>query len=182
MRIVLLLAALFVAAPAAAQDTYSTLNAPATGADVTAAVAAEASARASAMVTMAASIPTASTTVPPSVSDTGATGTTTTVYALANHTHASKARKGRVQVPASGTLAIVFPLAFSGTPVCSVTAEATAGDTNVVNAQIDGTPTTIGMTIRITRTQQSAVALIGLTILSVPTQVATWAHYLCLEP
>lgn len=131
-----------------------------------------------------AKIPTASTTTPPGVSDSGSTGTMTSIYALANHTHASKARKGRLLIPATGTLAVTFSSSFTAgvVPLCSVTAEAAAGDTNVVNAQIDGTPTATGMTIRITRTAQSAVALLGLTILSVPTQIATYAHYICLEP
>lgn len=129
-----------------------------------------------------AKIPTPSTIAPPAVTDAGAQGTMTTIYALANHTHASKARKGRVLVPNTGTLAVTFSTAFTTVPVCSVTAEATAGDTNVVNAQIDGSPTATNMTIRITRTAQSAVALLGLTVLSVPTQVATYAHFICLEP
>lgn len=131
---------------------------------------------------VAVAVPTASSVVPPGVADSGTAGTMTGIYALANHTHASKARKGRVLVPAAGTLAVTFGSPFAGTPVCATSAEATAGDTNVVNAQLDGTPTTTGMTIRITRTAQSVVALLGLTILSVPTQVATYAHYICIEP
>lgn len=128
-------------------------------------------------------VPTAATTTPPSVADSSATGTMTTVYALANHTHASKARKGRVLVPVAGFLDVTYSTPFgSSPPICAVTAETTSGDTNVVNAQIDGTPTMNGMRVRITRTAITAVSLLGLNILSVPSQVATWTHYVCLEP
>lgn len=136
------------------------------------------------VATMAATIPTPASTVPPGVSDSGSAGNMTSIYALANHTHASKARKGRVLVPAAGFLDVTFSTPFTTgvTPLCAVTAEATLGDTNVVNAQIDGTPTASAARFRITRTSQSVVALIGLTVLSVPTQVATYVHFICLEP
>lgn len=156
-----------VAAPLHAQNTYSSLAPPVTIEQLNA---------------VAATIPTAASSVPPGVADSGAIGASAMVYARADHTHASKARKGRVLVPLTGTLAVTFSPAFSGVPICVANAEATAGDTNVVNAQIDGTPTASGMTIRITRTAQSVVALLGLTILSVPTQIATYAHYICVEP
>lgn len=130
-----------------------------------------------------AAIPTASTSAPPSVADSSATGTMTSQYALANHTHASKARKGRVLVPVAGTFDVVFGTAFTtGAPLCSVVAETAPGDANVVNAQIDGQTTTTGFRLRITRTQITVASLLGLTILSVPTQVATYAHYICIEP
>lgn len=129
-----------------------------------------------------AQIPTPSSTMPPGVTDSGSPGTLTTIYALANHTHASKARKGRVLTPAAGFLDVTFSTPFTTTPVCAVTAETTSGDTNVVNAQIDGAPTATGMRVRITRTAVTAVALLGLSVLSVPTQVATYTHYICLEP
>lgn len=141
-----------------------------------------AQAKATADAAMAA-VPQPATSAPPGVTDTGATGTQTSVYALANHTHASKARKGRVLVPVAGFSDVTFTNPFAASPpVCAVTAETTAGDTNVVNAQIDGTPTMTGMRVRITRTAITAVSLLGLNILSVPSQVATWAHYVCLEP
>ncbi len=165
-----LLAALLVTGPAAAQ-----LNNP-PSLDVSG------MATAGQLAAVQASIPTASTTAPPSVADAGAVGSMTSVYALANHTHGSKARKGRVLIPASGTLAVSFNQVFVNTPVCATTAETTSGDTNVVNAQIDGTPTTTSMTLRITRTAVTNATLLGLNILSVPTQVATYAHYICLEP
>lgn len=129
-------------------------------------------------------LPVAATSAPPAVADSSATGSMTQQYALANHTHASKARKGRVLVPVAGFTDVAFSTPFSaGTaPLCAVTAEATAGDTNVVNAQIDGVTTANGLRIRITRTAITAASLLGLNILSVPTQVATYAHYICIEP
>lgn len=130
------------------------------------------------------SIPAAANTAPPSVADTSATGTMTQVYALANHTHASKARKGRVLVPVAGFTDVTFGTAFTGgtSPLCVTTAETTAGDTNVVNAQIDGVTTATGFRMRVTRTAITVASLLGLSILSVPTQVATYAHYVCIEP
>lgn len=129
-------------------------------------------------------IPTPSTTTPPSVADASATGTMTTVYALANHTHASKARKGRVVVPTTGFFDVTFGTPFTAgvAPLCAVVAETTAGDTNVVNAQIDGATTSTGLRIRITRTAITVASLLGLNILSVPAQIATAAHYICIEP
>lgn len=129
-------------------------------------------------------MPQPATVPPPSVADSGAIGTTPTRYALENHTHASKARKGRILVPVSGVFDVAFSMPFpsGNAPLCVTTAETTAGDTAVVNTQIDGATSSTGFRIRITRTQQSVVALLGLTILSVPTQIATYAHYICIEP
>jgi hypothetical protein len=128
-------------------------------------------------------LPIPATSAPPSVADASTAGTMTTIYALANHTHASKARKGRVLVPSSGFLDVTYSTPFSSSPpICAVTAETASGDANVVNAQIDGTPTMTGMRVRVTRTAITVASLLGLSILSVPAQVATLAHYVCLEP
>lgn len=134
------------------------------------------------MSDVTAAMPKPSTSAPPSVADSSVTGTQTTTYALANHTHASKARRTRVLVPASGVLDVTFSTPFTSAPVCSVTAETTLGDTNVVNAQMDGTPTMTGMRIRITRTAVTNATLLSLNILSVPAQIATYAHWICIEP
>lgn len=152
----------FMLAPTAAAQQVSSLSPPVSPAD----------------------IPQPSTIPPPSVADTGAAGTMTMQYALANHTHASKARKGRVLVPVSGIFDVTFGVPFTAgvAPLCAVTAETTAGDTNVVNAQIDGVTTATGLRIRITRTQITVASLLGLSVLSVPTQIATYAHYICIEP
>jgi len=132
-----------------------------------------------------ATIPTGATTAPPSVSDTGTVGTQTMVYALANHTHASKIRKIRAQTAADGTYTFTYPTAFAAgvTPICEATAETVSGVTDVINAQINGTPTNTAAQIIVTRTQRSVVSLIGLTVLSIPTQPGvTWVHIACLEP
>lgn len=89
------------------------------------------------------------------------------------------AQKVRIQTASDGTLTWTYPVAFPSSyiPRISVVAEATAGTTDVVNVQIDGTPTNTQAKFRVTRTQQSVVALLGLTILSVPASVgATWLH------
>jgi hypothetical protein len=130
-------------------------------------------------------VPTASTTVPPGVSDSGATGTMTSVYALANHTHASKARKIIATSAADGTYAWTFTTPFTaGTvPICTAVAEVAAGVTDVVNVQLVGTPTATAVNLLVNRTQRSVVSLIGLTVLSVPSSPgATRIHAICLEP
>lgn len=171
MRAIVAPAAFLLATPAAAQVAYPPVDASqmATKAEVSA---------------VQAQIPTPATAAPPSVADAGTPGNTTTVYALANHTHASKARKGRVLVPVAGFTDVVFSTAFTTgvVPLCAVTAETSSGDTNVVNSQIDGVTTATGLRIRITRTAVTVSALLGLSILSVPTQVATYAQYICIEP
>lgn len=161
------LALALLATPAAAQDTHSSLFGPATQEQMDA---------------LAAAMPTPSVSVPPSVSDTGSVGTTTLSYALANHTHASKARKGRVTTAADGTVTVTLAPAFSGVPVCAVVAEATAGETNIVNAQIDGQPTTSQLKVRVNRSAAQLVGLLSLTINVVQPSVATVVDYICIEP
>lgn len=80
------------------------------------------------------------------------------------------AQRIRATTAADGTFTWTFPTPFaSGTqPKIALVAEAPAGSTDVINAQVDGTPTNTQVKVRVTRTQQSVVALLGLTILSVP--------------
>lgn len=170
LSLVISAASVMLTAPAAAQVVYP----PADTANL---------ATKSDVAQVQSSMPAPSTVAPPSVADNGATGTMTQVYALANHTHASKARKGRVLVPVSGVFDVTFGTPFTtGAPLCVLTAETTAGDTNVVNAQVDGLTTMTGFRIRITRTAITVASLLGLSILSVPAQIATYAHYICIEP
>jgi hypothetical protein len=125
-----------------------------------------------------AAIPSPATAMPPSVSEVGAKGTNAR-YALEDHTHASQLRKARLQTAVNGTLTWVFDVPFpTGTvPRINAIAETTLGNTDVVNVQVEGTPTATQALIRVTRTQQSVVGLIGLTVLSIPTSVgATWVH------
>jgi len=138
---------------------------------------------ASGAVTLA--IPTASTTTPPGVSDSGAIGTMTTMYALANHTHASKARKIIATTAADGTYAWTFATSFTtGTvPVCTAVAEVAAGVTDVINVQIVGSPTATAANLLVNRANKSVASLLGLTVLSIPAQPgATKIHAICLEP
>lgn len=132
-----------------------------------------------------ADLPTAATTPPPSVADSSALGSQPTVFAMANHTHASKARKSRMTSAADGSLVWTFSPPFTNgvTPIISAIAETPTGVTDVINVQIEGTPTSTSANLRVTRTNRSTVALIGLTILSLPTQPgATVVHAIALEP
>lgn len=106
-------------------------------------------------------------------------------YAMENHTHASKARKERLQCAADGSLTWVYstPFAPGVVPRIIAMAETAVGVTDVVNVQVEGTPTNIQCAVRVTRTQRSVVSLIGLTILSLPAQPGvTWVHLVALEP
>lgn len=130
-------------------------------------------------------MPTPATSAPPSVADASATGTQSTVYALANHTHASKARKARMTSAADGSLVWTFspPFDTGVVPRVVAIAETTAGVTDVINVQIEGTPTNTGVNLRVNRTQRSVASLLGLTVLSVPSQPgATIVHAVALEP
>jgi hypothetical protein len=129
-------------------------------------------------------IPTASNTTPPGVSDSGSIGTMTTMYALANHTHASKARRIIATSAADGSYTFNYSAnPFSGPPVCTAVAEVAAGVTDVVNVQIIGTPTTTSASFLVNRANRSVASLLGLTVLSIPAQPgATKIHAICLEP
>ncbi len=129
-------------------------------------------------------VPLPATSMPPAVSDSGAVGSGVR-YALENHTHASKARKARLQSSADGTVTWVFspPFAAGTVPRIAAVAEVPSGTTDVVNVQVIGTPTNSQCQLLVNRTNRSAVALLGLTILSVPSQPgATWIHAVALEP
>lgn len=130
-------------------------------------------------------MPSPATSAPPSVADSSATGTQTAIYALANHTHASKARKARMTSNADGSLLWTFnpPFDTGVVPRVVAVAETTVGVLDVINVQIEGTPTNTAVNLRVNRTNRSAVALLGLTILSVPSSPgATVVHALALEP
>lgn len=129
------------------------------------------------------SIPQPASTVPPSVADSGAAGSAVP-YARADHTHASKVRKVRMQTAADGTLTWTFSPAFSAgvTPIVIAVAEAANGVTDVINVQVVDTPTNTACKLLVNRTQRSVVALLGLTILSVPSSPGvTWVHAIAVE-
>jgi hypothetical protein len=81
-----------------------------------------------------------------------------------------------------GTYTWAYPQAFSSPPSdCMGIAQATAGSTNMLNVQIDGAPTATQAKFKVTQTQLSVVALLGLTILSVPASSATVIHIECRQ-
>lgn len=130
-------------------------------------------------------VPQPSNVTPPGVADSGAVGTPTGMYALANHTHASRVRKVRVQSAADGTLTWTYSTPFPNgvTPIVLAVAEVASGVTDVVNVQVIDTPTNTSCKLLVNRTQRSVVSLIGLTVLSVPSQPGvTWVHAVALEP
>ncbi len=79
-------------------------------------------------------------------------------------------QRARVTTATNGTVTWTFPTPFGAGVVPRVWAQvvASSGTTDVVNVQTDGAPTNTAVNLRVTRTQQSVVALLGLTILSVP--------------
>lgn len=102
-----------------------------------------------------------------------------TPYARADHVHPSKTRRARLQTAVNGTLTWTYPTPFDAgvVPQIMAIAETAVGVTDVINVQVEGTPTNTQAVIRVTRTNQTVVALLGLTILSVPTNVgATWVN------
>lgn len=91
----------------------------------------------------------------------------------------------RVQTDANGNYTWTYPTAYAGgvVPRIEVVVETASGTADVVNAQVNGTPTNTVAIIKVNRTQQSAVALLGLTILSVPGSVgAQWIHITSRAP
>lgn len=129
--------------------------------------------------------PMPATTMPPGVSDTGAVGTIQR-YALENHTHASKARKA-IQAVASNVLTYtwVYPVPFAAgvVPICNGIAQTASGVTDLVNVQIEGTPTNTQCVFRIARYSRSFLSLLGLDVLSFNTgSIPVSLHMTALEP
>lgn len=133
----------------------------------------------------AADLPQPATSMPPGVSDSGAIGTSMK-YALENHTHASKARKSLVSIGSNvGTYTWTYPTAFGSgvAPICSAIAQTASGITDLVNIQIDGTPTNTQCVFRITRYSQSFLSLLGINILGFNSaSIPITLHMLALEP
>lgn len=131
-------------------------------------------------------IPQPASSMPPGVSDTGSIGDNITQFALANHTHASKARKGLAAVQSNvATFTWTYPTPFAAgvVPVCNAIAQTPTGNTDLINVQIDGAPTNTAVTFRITRYSQSFLSLLGINILGVNSAaVGITLHMLALEP
>jgi len=130
-------------------------------------------------------IPSPATSMPPGVSDTGFVGNVER-YALENHTHASKARKGlSAQASNVGTFTWVYPVPFGAgvVPICNGIAQTATGITDLINVQIDGAPTNTQCVFRITRYSQSFLSLLGINILGFNTApIPITLHMLALEP
>lgn len=173
-----------VTAPSGGAAVDTTARNAAAAAQAKADAAATPASVSSAVSAVQASIPTAATSAPPAVADGSATGTQTMVYALANHTHASKARRIIATTAADGSYTFNYSaMPFTSAPVCSAVAEVASGVTDVVNVQIIGTPTTTSASFLVNRTNRSVATLLGLTVLSVPAQPgATKIHAICIEP
>jgi len=132
-----------------------------------------------AIASVQSSMPVVANTEPAPIAVTPAIGSTTQRYATADHVHPSKTRRNRLQCAADGTLTWTYPTPFDvGTvPQIQAIVETAPGVTDVLNAQVEGTPTATSCQIRITRTQRSVVSLIGLTVLSIPSSVGVqWVH------
>ncbi len=136
-------------------------------------------------ITQNTTVPQPATSAPPGVSDTGALGNDMK-YALANHTHASKARKASAAVSSNaGTYTWVYPTAFGAgvVPICNGIAQTAAGVTDLVNVQIEGTPTNTQCVFRIARYSRSFLSILGLDVLSFNSaSLAITLHMTALEP
>lgn len=83
----------------------------------------------------------------------------------------------KLTTDAAGAVTWTFDTPFAAAPDVTGVAQSTVGSTDVINVQLDGVPTTTQAKLKVTRTQQSVVALLGLTILSIPASVgATVVH------
>lgn len=132
-----------------------------------------------------ADIPTPATSTPPAVADSGAQGSSAMVYARADHTHASKARRDRIASATDGTITWTFnpPFPAGVVPRCFGQAVTANGVTDIINVQTEGAPTNTGVKMKVTRSNRAVVALIGLTVLSVvATPGATDVDVFALEP
>lgn len=130
-------------------------------------------------------VPAAMAIIPPAITVAGAVGAAMAFYSPGDHTHPSDTRRERVQTATDGTATWTYSAPFPAgvVPRIDAVAEAVFGSTDVINVQVDGTPTNVSCNLRVTRTNRSLVALIGLTILSVPASPgATWIHAKATAP
>lgn len=130
-------------------------------------------------------VPQPATSMPPGVSDAGNLGTIQR-YALENHTHASKARKGLVALASNvATYTWTYPVPFANgiVPICNGMAQTAPGITDLVNVQIEGAATNTQCTFRITRYSRSFLSLLGLDVLTFNTgSIPITLHMTALEP
>lgn len=127
-------------------------------------------------------IPLPATAMPPAVQDTGAKGVDSR-YALADHTHAGKARKSKATV-STATYSWTYPAAFDAgvTPIVNAIAQVASGNTDLFNVQIVGTPTNTGCLFQINRVSGGLLALLLGALSLNPTPASITLHMLALEP
>lgn len=129
-------------------------------------------------------VPTGATSAPPSVSTNSATGSEAMIYALADHTHASKTRRMVQAIPAASTYVWTYPTAFGAgvVPMVNAIAQVSAGNTDLFNVQVLGTPTNTQCTFQINRVSAGLLGLL-LGALSInPTPAAITLHMWAVEP
>lgn len=130
------------------------------------------------------SIPLPATAMPPGVADNGTLGTSPR-YALADHTHASKARKEiKIMGSAASTYTWTYPVAFGSgvAPIVSAIVQVAAGNQDLFNVQIVGTPTNTQCTFQINRVSAGLLSLLLGALSLNPTPIAATLHCIALEP
>lgn len=82
-----------------------------------------------------------------------------------------------------GTVTWTYPVAFASgiVPVVNGVAQATAGSLDIINVQLDGIPTNVQAKFRVTRTVQTVVSLLGLTLISVPSTIGVTTLYVTAQ-
>jgi len=129
-------------------------------------------------------VPLPATNTPPGVADSGAKGSTLR-YALEDHTHASKARKQIIVMPsAATTYTWTYPTAFGAgvVPIVSAIVQVSAGNQDLFNVQIMGSPTNTSCTFQINRVSSGLLSLLLGALSLNPTPVAATLHMIALEP
>ncbi len=130
-------------------------------------------------------VPSPSNITPPSVSDSGSIGSQNAMFAKADHTHASKARKQITTMgSAASTYTWVYPTPFAAgvVPIVSAIVQVAAGNQDLFNVQVQGVPTNTQCTFQINRVSAGLLALL-LGALSInTTPVASTLHMIALEP
>lgn len=89
----------------------------------------------------------------------------------------------RAQTDANGNYTWTYPAAFATPPRILVVAETASGTTDVVNAQVNGAPTTTQCVIKVNRTQPAFLAVLGLNISAFPASIGQqWVHIAAYTP
>lgn len=129
-------------------------------------------------------VPLPATASPAGVADNSAVGSGVK-YARDDHTHASKARKQIATMPAAATTYTwSYPVPF-GTgviPVVSAIVQVAAGNQDLYNVQVMGTPTNTQCTFQINRVSSGLLALLTGALSINPTPIAATLHMIALEP